>query len=237
VTLNLGHLAEEWARGFLRDPGQYFAARTPRHCTVCSYEGRFMSGPGRRERRCPNCGSRERDRIIGLHLRRTGLTVAGRRVLHLAPEASFYRQWRGTPGYIAADLARTRTSERRVDITAIDFPDASFDLIICNHVLEHVPDDRRGIGELFRVLAPGGTAIVSVPIEPDRQATWTPPADMPKAEVERLCGYGHLRLYGRDFEDLLRAVGFAAHAVAFTPQENDLHRLADEIVHVCRKVA
>ncbi len=235
MSLNLGHLAEEWGRGFLRDPGQYFAARKLRHCTVCDYRGRFMTGPGRRERRCPNCGSRERDRIIGLHLRRTGLSVAGRRVLHLAPEASFYRQWRGMPGYVAADLARTRTSERRVDITAIDFPDASFDLIICNHVLEHVADDRRGIAELHRVLAPGGTAIVSVPIEPDRQATWTPPPEMPKADIERLCGYGHLRLYGRDFEDLLRGAGFAVAAVVFSPAENDLHRLADEIVHVCRK--
>lgn len=192
-----------------------------------------MTGPGRREQRCPNSGSRERDRIIGLHLRRTGLTVAGRRVLHLAPKASFYRQWRGTPGYVAAYLART--SERRVDITAIDFPDGSFDLIICNHVLEHVADDRRGIAELHRVLAPGGTAIVSVPIEPDRQAAWTPPPEMPKAEIERLCGYGHLRFYGRDFEDLLRGAGFAATAVVFSPAENDLHRLADEIVHVCRK--
>lgn len=235
MAFNPAHLAEEWARGFLRDPGQYFAARRPRHCTVCDYHGRFMTGPGRRERRCPNCGSRERDRMIGLHLRRTGLSVAGRRVLHLAPEASFYRQWRGRPGYVAADLVRTRTSERRVDITAIDFPDAHFDLIICNHVLEHVADDRRAAAELHRVLTPGGTAIVSVPIELERAQAWTPPADMPKAEVERMCGYGHLRLYGRDFEDLLRGAGFEAGAVAFSPAENDLHRLADEIVHVCIK--
>lgn len=235
MSLNLGHLAEEWGRGFLRDPGQYFAARKLRHCTVCDYRGRFMTGPGRRERRCPNCGSRERDRIIGLHLRRTGLSVAGRRVLHLAPEASFYRQWRGMPGYVAADLARTRTSERRVDITAIDFASGAFDLIICNHVLEHVADEARAISELARVLAPAGLAVISVPLSPERATTWTPPVEMPRAEVERICGPGHLRLNGMDFEDRLRAGGFVTERIRFTPAENEAHRLADEIVHLCRK--
>jgi SAM-dependent methyltransferase len=236
LHLNIGHLLEEWSRGALRDPGQYFAPRQTRTCTVCGFEGKFMSGPGRRERRCPNCGSRERDRIIGLFLRRAGLSIAGQRVLHVAPEASFYRMWKKSPGYVAADLARTRTSDRRVDITAIDFPDESFDLIVCNHVLEHVPDDARAISELHRVLDRRGTAIISVPIVAENAATWTPPADMPTAEVERICGLGHVRLYGMDFEDRLRAGGFTVERILFTPAENAAHQLADEIVHLCRKV-
>lgn len=194
-----------------------------------------MTGPGRRERRCPNCGSRERDRIIGLFLRREGLSIASKRVLHIAPEASFYRAWRGTAGYVAADLAPTRTSERRVDITAIDFESGTFDLIICNHVLEHVADEARAISELCRVLAPAGLAVISVPLSPDRATTWTPPVDMPRAEVEHMCGPGHVRLNGMDFEDRLAAGGFVTERIRFTPEENEAHRLADEIVHLCRK--
>lgn len=235
MGLNLGHLAEEWAKGLLRDPGQYFVPRTRRECTVCGHQARFMTGPGRRERRCPNCGSRERDRIIGLFLRRNAIGVTGKRILHFAPEASFYRQWRGMAGYLPADLVPTRTSERRIDITAIDFPDSHFDMIFCNHVLEHVAADRQGVAELHRVLKPDGLAIVSVPIMPGQVNTWTPPIDMPKAEVERICGYGHLRLYGTDFADLLSAGGFRVAPIAFAPDENVRHGLADEIVHVCRK--
>jgi len=235
MALNFAHLAEEWIRGALRDPGQYFVPRARRHCTVCDFSGRFMTGPGRRERRCPNCGSRERDRIIGLYLRRHGLTINGKRVLHIAPEASFYRQWRDYEGYVAADVVPTRTSDRRLDITAIDFPADYFDIIICNHVLEHVGADRRSIAELRRVLRPGGIAIISVPIAPGQATTWTPPADMPRVEVERICGPGHVRLYGLDFEDLLRGGGFAVMRIDFSPDENELHRLANEIVHVCRK--
>jgi len=235
VGLNLFHMAEEWFRGARRDPGQFFAARKPRECTVCGYGGKFMTGPGRRERRCPNCGSRERDRIIGLHMRRAGVSVTGKDVLHFAPEAAFYRMWRGTKGYVAADLMPTRTSERRLDITAIDFPDASFDMIICNHVLEHVPADAQAMSELQRVLKPGGIAVISVPVAMDRPVTWTPPENMPKAEVERICGPGHVRLYGMDFEDRLRQAGFSVERIAFTAEENERHRLADEIVHLCRK--
>jgi SAM-dependent methyltransferase len=193
-----------------------------------------MTGPGRRERRCPNCGSRERDRIIGLYMRKAGVSVRGKHVLHIAPEAAFYRMWRGSKGYVAADLARTRTSERRIDITAIDFPDASFDMIICNHVLEHVPQDEKAMAELRRVLRPGGTAVISVPVVMDRADTWTPPDGMPKAEVDAICGAGHVRLYGMDFEDRLRAAGFQVERIAFSPEENQRHRLADEIVHLCR---
>ena len=235
MIVNPAHLAEEWARGLLRDPGQFFAGRRRRECTVCGFSGYFMTGPGRRERRCPNCGSRERDRIIGLFLRREGLSIASKRVLHIAPEASFYRAWRGTAGYVAADLAPTRTSERRVDITAIDFESGTFDLIICNHVLEHVADEARAISELCRVLAPAGLAVISVPLSPDRATTWTPPVDMPRAEVELMCGPGHVRLNGMDFEDRLAAGGFVTERIRFTPEENEAHRLADEIVHLCRK--
>ena len=235
MSLNIGHLIEEWARGLLRDPGQYVAPRALRECTVCDFEGRFMTGPGRRERRCPNCGSRERDRIIGLFMRREGLTVTGKRVLHMAPEAAFRRTWPAAPGYVAADLVPTRTSERRVDITAIDFPDARFDLIICNHVLEHVDADAKAIGELYRVLDPKGVAIISVPVAADRLTTWTPPADMPRTEVDHICGLGHVRLYGMDFEDRLRAPGFRVERITFSSAENERHRLADEIVQLCRK--
>jgi SAM-dependent methyltransferase len=237
LAYNWGRILAAWIKGLLKDPAQYIVARELRSCTICGFSGRFMSAPGRRERRCPHCGSRERDRIIGLYLYRSNVQIESLKVLHFAPEGAFYRRWRNYPRYVAADLVPTRTSDHRVDITAINRTDQDVDLVICNHVLEHVPDDGGAMAELFRVLKPGGVAIVSVPIARDRPHTWIPPAGMPRAEVDAICGLGHLRLYGLDFEDHLRAVGFEVERIAFSTAENETHGLADEIVHICRKPA
>ena len=81
--------------------------------------------------------------------------------------------------------------------------------------------------DLFR-LKPGGTALFSVPLDQERAETWEPPVDMPAAEIERICGWDHVRLYGRDFPDKLAAAGFTVSEITFTAEEGERHRLTEK---------
>jgi SAM-dependent methyltransferase len=131
-----------------------------------------------------------------------------KRVLHVAPERCFegpLRQRLGA-GYLTADLLDPRAMEQ-MDITDIQHPDESFDVIYCSHVLEHVPDDRRAMRELRRVLKKDGWAVLLVPITAER--TIEDPTVTDPAERERLFGqHDHVRRYGPDYADRLREAGF-----------------------------
>jgi len=101
-----------------------------------------------------------------------------------------------------------------MDITKIQYPDNSFDAILCHHVLEHIPDYRKALEELFRVLKPGGWAIIQVPIEPDRKETYQDESVTSPSERERLFGQAdHVRKYGRDFILRLHHAGFPVQII------------------------
>jgi SAM-dependent methyltransferase len=181
-------------------------------CACCG--GRFgdwlRAGP-RGNLVCPRCGAQERHRAVWLYLeRRTDLfDGGGLRVLHWAPEHALARKLRATPGldYTSADLEPGAAMER-MDITAIPRPDASFDVVLCMHVLEHVPEDRRALNEIARVLRPGGWALVLVPLDLQRAETLEDPLITDPDERERLYWQrDHVRLYGRDFPERLRDAG------------------------------
>jgi SAM-dependent methyltransferase len=231
--------AEEWTRGTLRDPVQHFQTRVQRSCPVCGYSGYFVSAKWRsvREFRCPNCSSRPRDRQIALMVAQMGLTFKGKRILHFAPEWPLFRKLRHESGYVGGDIQKRRNATAFVDITDIKFPDASFDLLICNHVLEHVSDDKRGMRECARVLAPDGVGIFSVPIDQEREITWEPPPSMPVEEVEKICGWDHKRIYGMDFAAQLERVGFHVRAIKYDRDVAERHRLYDEPIYVVAKDA
>lgn len=225
--MNIAVFAQEYLRAALRKPGQFRERRPARLCTICGYEGRFLDVGPRPEARCPNCSSKERDRIMGLHLRRSGLDLGDKAVLHFSPERPFFRLWRRNPRYVAGDVKISKVANAVVDITDIQFDDGHFDYLICHHILEHVPQDARGMRECFRVLKPGGIALFSVPLDQERAETWEPPPDMPAAEIERICGWDHVRLYGRDFPGKLATAGFSVSEITFTPEEGERHRLAE----------
>jgi SAM-dependent methyltransferase len=127
------------------------------------------------------------------------------------------------------------------DLTDVPHPDDSFDAILCSHVLEHVPDDRRAMRELRRILRPGGWAIVQVPIDYTRAGTHEDPAiESPEDREREYWQSDHLRLYGNDFPDRLREAGFDVTVDSYLrdlpePEINRYGLISLEDIYVCRK--
>ncbi len=182
----------------------------PRTCSVCGYSGRFQAGgrPRRIDARCPKCGSAERYRLLALWLDRHGSALRTARVLHFAPEKGLAKLLKARVGsYQSADIAAGKADLVR-NIEAIAEADASFDCIVCSHVLEHV-DDRKALAEVYRVLKPGGAALIMLPVIEGWSQTYENPAVT--APEDRMRHYGqsdHVRYYGADVRDRIRAAGF-----------------------------
>ncbi|WP_293138876.1 class I SAM-dependent methyltransferase [Okeania sp. SIO3I5] len=153
----------------------------------------------------------KRHRLLWLYLKnKTNFFDEDLKVLHFAPEYSFYRRFANQKNldYISADLYSPRAMVK-MDITNILYEDNLFDVIICSHVLEHIPDDRKAMSELWRVLKHGGWAILQVPIDINSQETLEDPNI--QSPEDRLRFYGledHVRMYGLDYKDRLEEVGF-----------------------------
>lgn len=158
--------------------------------------------------------------MIWLWMERSTELFANRpRLLHIAPEVSlmryFKRLYRGTDRYITADL-ESPLADMHFDVQNIPMEDASVDVIICNHLLEHIEDDARALSELYRVMRPGGWGIMLVPEDRSRAATFEDDSITDAEERTRLFGqYDHRRVYGRDYDDRLRAAGFDVCRIPF----------------------
>jgi len=162
---------------------------------------------------CPRCGASDRERHLHLYCSRLELDrkMAGARILHFAPEPHFSRFVRsaGPAEYIQADLFPRDPGVKQVDMLAIPYADQSFDWVIANHVLEHVADDRAALGEICRVLKPGGLAILQTPFSAVLEHAWEDKGV--DTDESREFAYGqsdHVRLYGRDIVDRLASAGF-----------------------------
>jgi hypothetical protein len=183
-------------------------------CPCCgSRFSRFMPGLSHRETRvCPRCGAQERHRALWLYMReRTDLFRRPQlSILHWAPEYALQRSLSALPNaaYVSADLEGGEALQH-MDMTDVPFKDGAFDLIVCVHVLEHVPDDRKAMREMLRVLQPGGVALLLVPIVLE-QATQEedPGVTTPAQRKEMYWQEDHLRLYGGDFPARLEEEGF-----------------------------
>ncbi len=182
------------------------------HCPVCGRDfDRFRDAWNRPRAICWSCGAHERHRAFALLLgERPGL-VRGREVLHFAPEWCLERRIRrlAPARYVTGDL-EPGTADLTLDLQDLALPDAAFDTAICSHVLEHVRDDAAAMGELRRVVRPGGTALVMVPTDLERAATFEDPAIAAAAAREAaFWQHDHVRLYARDVGARLAAAGFA----------------------------
>jgi len=165
-----------------------------------------------------------------------GNRLSGKRILHFAPEKTVLRQMRGNPLYESADLHQPGVTHR-VDITHVPLPDTSYDVVIAHHVLEHVSDDRQAMRELFRLLKPGGVAVLSVPLNATRRETYENPAiTAPELRHAHFSAEDHKRYYGLDFGDRLAEVGFRSSIFRVSPeQEVRYGLLRDEWITIAEK--
>lgn len=213
-------------------------------CPICG--GRYrrflpFGLDGRRNARCPGCGSLERHRFMWLHLRDWHRLLRRRlRLLHIAPERCIRDALAANPAlaYVSVDMFDPE-ADRAADMTALPFPDASFDFAICSHVLEHVEDDRAAMAELFRILAPGGQAMVMVPIEMKRATTYEDAAiDSATGRNEAFGHPYHVRICGADYPNRLRDAGFSVDPVysrSLTPHMRRFWRINKTVLFDCRK--
>jgi SAM-dependent methyltransferase len=168
-------------------------------CPVCGGQfARFLPYGGRDGALCPGCGCAERHRLLWLWLAEED-RLRGR-MLAFGPDDATNARLRGRPGldYLSADIDGTQAMIA-ADIVRLPFPDASFDGILCSHVLEHVRDEQAALSELRRVLRPGGWAAIMLPVDRSVEATIEDPSvTTPEAREARFGHYDHVRLYGRD---------------------------------------
>ena len=191
----------------------------------------------------PGTLSLERHRLMWLYLQNhTDFFTRPAKVLHMAPEQCFLDRFKGLSNldYTTADLY-SPIVDVKADILALPFEDNSFDMVLCNHVLEHIEDDRKAMSELYRVLKPGGMGIFQIPQDLSRETTYEDPTITDPEERKKHFGqYDHVRVYGRDYFERLEASGFRVEKVTLaddlSEDEVDKYRLAkDEILPVCYK--
>lgn len=162
--------------------------------------------------------------------------LAGKRMLHVAPEAQLASKFIKVDGldYRAIDLKCEGYDYPDYvvtgDVCSLNFTDNSFDIVICNHVLEHVKDDKRAMGEIWRVLKPGGVAVLMVPMDLELEQSYEEPADVELTAAEREERFGqfdHVRLYGRDYFERLTECGFRVERVKFARDVVERYELID----------
>lgn len=180
-----------------------------RKCSVCKYQGYFKNAgkPPRLDALCPKCGSLERHRLFWLWYQQHADAIKAP-IMHFAPEKIFESKFKKIylDGYKTADLYAS--ADLKINIEQIDLHDDAFNTVICNHVLEHV-DDEKALREIYRILSHDGIFIVSVPIVEGWDKTYENPEIRTDKERELHFGQNdHVRYYGKDFRERLRSAGF-----------------------------
>jgi SAM-dependent methyltransferase len=228
------------------------------HCPICSHKYAEFLPAGKVRRTnvlCQNCKSVERIRLIYLYLTRETTLLDGTSrdisILHMAPEVSLYHLFsnkkniRYTPCDFDPESLKNRLGliTEQGDITQLPYLKDFFDLILCNHVLEHIPDDIKAMSELFRVMKPGGLGIFLVPIDMTMEKTFEDPSITdPQERVEKFGQEDHVRLYGADYPERLRSVGFQVEVLPYAQQFSEADQFKygikpHELLFVCHKPA
>ena len=194
----------------------------------------------------PSTLSLERHRLMWLFLKdnTTFFTATKKlKVLHIAPEQCFLDIFRKQQNlnYITSDL-ESPIADVKADICDLPFKENEFDVVFCNHVLEHISNDTKAIQELYRVLKPGGFGIFQIPQDLSKAITFEDNTITDRKERAKLFGqYDHVRVYGRDYFDKLRSIGFKVDEVDYT-KKITLEKIEkfclmqNEILPVCYKL-
>lgn len=221
-----------------------------RECPVCGTKRRKFLPYGyvtsRDNALCPNCLSLERHRLLWLWLQRESDLFERRpRLLHVAPEVCLMRHLRKAykgheEDYVTADL-ESPLADLHFDIQHIPLADESFDVVFCNHIMEHVEDDLQAMREIHRVMRHGeGWGVILSPVELEREKTFEDDSITDPEERTRIFGqYDHRRVYGRDYADRLREAGFEVedldYAAILTAEERERYSLPKDHLYIVRK--
>ncbi len=220
-----------------------------RECPICGVRRRKFLPYGyvtsREDALCPRCLSLERHRLIWLWLERhSDLFDSHPHILHIAPEVSLMRHFKRhykehKERYTTADL-ESPLADMHFDVQHIPFEARSIDVVICNHLLEHVVNDRLALRELYRILKPGGWGIMLVPEDRSRATTFEDDTITDAKERTRLFGqYDHRRIYGCDYDQRLAEAGFVVERIAvsdlLSPEERRRHAVGNDDLVVVRK--
>jgi len=224
-------------------------------CPACGSTFRvFISAgkPLRENAKCPRCESAERGRLMWLYLTEATHLYEGHteiKLLHFAPEKFFYEKFSKLPNflYVPCDLYPEKyifggkRKITKVDITRMPFDDRSFDMILCSHVLEHIPDDALAMSELYRVMKPGGWGVFQVPIDHTMEKTYEDFSITTPEGRQKAFGQGdHVRRYGADYKNRLEKAGFKVTVDDFVLKfsDNELFRYGldkTELIYRCDK--
>lgn len=215
-------------------------------CPVCEHSFRkFLpyGNKGASNRLCPNCLSLERHRLLWMYLKnKTDFFVKKYKVLHIAPEQPYIKRFKKSTNlsYTTADLL-SPLADVKMDIRQMPFADGTYDIVICNHVLEHIDDDAKAMSEIFRVLSHGGFAILQVPIDYSLSKTYEDSSITSPSEREKHFGqYDHMRVYGADYPQRLEKAGFNVDINRFietyTDEQINYYRLdKNELLYIAHK--
>lgn len=220
-------------------------------CPICGVKRRKFLPYGyvdvRDNALCPSCLALERHRLLWLYLEReTELFSQTPKLLHIAPEVCImkylkrqYAAQNQKVNYITADL-ESPLADLHFDVQQIPLADDSMEVILCNHIMEHVADDRQAMRELYRIMKPEGWGVILSPVERDRAVTYEDDSITDPEERNRIFGqYDHRRIYGVDYAERLSSAGFDVEAVDyicnFTSDEQSKYALTNEVIYVVRK--
>ena len=199
-------------------------------CPISGKKYRKFLPYGRKAREnalSPGSLSLERHRLMWLYLKeKTNFFTANLKVLHIAPEYCFIDRFTKMNNlqYITADL-ESPLAQIKMDIHEMPFQENEFDVVFCNHVMEHVEDDTKAMREILRVLKPGGWAIIQSPLELDRETTFEEKSLKTPKERQRVFGQDdHVRAYGKDYGKRLEGAGFKVKVDSYNQELDDTVR-------------
>jgi SAM-dependent methyltransferase len=216
-------------------------------CNLCGWKGKsfvdFNPGHGVTQKKltCPDCYSQPRNRLSYFFLKNIIPTNKALNVLHISPEYGLTKMFKSYPliNYTSIDI-NPKKALRKEDITGLSFKDSSFDLIFCSHVLEHVPNDKKAISEIYRVLKKNGTAIIIVPLYKNQKKTYEDfSITNPKERAKAFGQWDHVRICGQDYVKRLKKEGFKAKIENYSKKldKNIIKRfgILDEQIYICKK--
>jgi len=246
---------------YLTTRGYYYKGSEYK-CPICNHNFRKMLpggfdlesikeneiiGSGRRDNNiCPYCQSTDRDRLVYIYLNQeTEIFKQKVKILHISPEPSLYNKIRKFSNIIYetgtkyAEGIYYHDNINSIDLLGLPFSDGEFDMVICNHVLEHIIDDNKAISEIYRVTRNGGSAILQVPISNKLKLTYEDNSITDKKQREIHFGqFDHVRIYGQDYSSKLEKAGFAVQLFYPTNENNSKNEFAlnkKEKLHIAHK--